>query len=101
MPGVGKLLKEAQKMQAKIAEAQAGLATQMFEASVAGGAVVSTVNGQGQLVGLKLEAEFLKESPDMVSSTIVSAVAQAQEKATKATEATMGAFGGSLKGLLG
>ena len=95
------MLKEAQKMQAKIAEAQAALSTQSFQTSVAGGAVIATVNGQGKLTQLKLEGEFLKESPEVVASTIVSAVGQAQDKATQATEAAMGAFGGQIKGLLG
>jgi len=88
-------------MQAKIAAAQDALSKETFQESVAGGAVVATVNGQGMLTQLKLDAGFLKESPEVVSSTIVSAVTQAQEKATKATEAAMGAFGGQLKGLLG
>lgn len=88
-------------MQAKIQEAQAGLATKTFEASVAGGAVIATVNGAGELVGLKLEPDFLKESPDMISSTLISAVSQAQAAAKKASEDVMGAFSGAFKGMLG
>ena len=101
MPGVGKLLKEAQKMQTRIQEAQAKLATESFNASVAGGAVVATVNGKGELTGLTLEAEFLKEGAAEVSAMIVSAVQQAQASATKASEDTMGAFTGQFKGMLG
>lgn len=79
-------------------EAQSRLATQTFDTSVAGGAVVATVNGQGQLISLKLEADFLKESPDVISSTIISAVQQAQNFAAKAGEESMGAFSGQFKG---
>ena len=104
MAGVNKLLKEAQKMQDRIQAAQADLATKTFDASVAGGAVVATVNGQGQLVTLKIDPEFLKESADLVSSTIVEAVKQAQASASAAGEAIMGSFTsmmGPMRGLLG
>ena len=101
MPGVHQLIKQAQKMQAKLQAAQADLATKTFDASVAGGAVVATVNGQGQLTGLKLDAEFLKESSEMVASTIVSAVQQAQATATKTSEEQMGALAGPMKGIFG
>jgi len=101
MPGVNKLIKEAQKMQAKLQAAQANLATQTFHASVAGGAVVATVNGQGTLTALQLDAEFLKESPETVATPIVSAVAQAQKEATAASEAQMGALTGPMTGLFG
>ena len=88
-------------MQAKLQEAQAALATQTFNASVAGGAVVATVNGQGQMVNLHLEADFLKESASLVASTIVSAVTQAQQAATKASEETMNALTGPMRGMFG
>lgn len=92
-------------MQERLQAAQANLATKSFQASVAGGAVVATVNGQGQLTDLKLDAEFLKEDAGVVGSTIISAVTQAQNTATKASEEIMGAVGGGLggafKGLMG
>ncbi len=101
MPGVNKLIKEAQKMQAKMQAAQADLANKTYQASVAGGAVEATVNGQGTLTVLKLEPEFLKEAPEMIASSIVSAVSQAQHQATEASEAQMGALAGPLKGIFG
>ena len=81
--------------------AQADLASRSFQASVAGGAVVATVNGQGQLTALQLEPDFLKESPSLVASTIVSAVGQAQKSATQANEEMMGALSGGMRGLFG
>ena len=44
MPGVGKLLKQAQKMQKAMEAAQAELESLEIEGSAAGGAVKATVN---------------------------------------------------------
>ena len=94
-------MKEAQKMQAKMQAMQENLATQTFDASVAGGAVKATVNGQGKLVGLNLDPEFLKEDLATVQSSIVEAVAQAQDTAAKTSEMQMNALGSAFKGLMG
>ena len=81
MPGVGKLLKQAQKMQKAMEAVQAELETLSVEGSAAGGAVKATVNGQGALKAVKIEPEFLKEDVESVEASIVAAVADAVEKA--------------------
>ena len=67
MPGVGKLLKQAQKMQKLMEEAQAKLSEEVFEVSGGGGAVTIKISGQGEFQDLQLDAEFLKEDPEFVS----------------------------------
>ena len=81
MPGVGKLLKQAQKMQKAMEAVQAELETLSVEGSAAGGAVKATVNGQGTLKAVKIDPEFLKEDVESVEASIVAAVADAVEKA--------------------
>ncbi len=81
MPGVGKLLKQAQKMQKAMEAVQAELETLSVEGSAAGGAVKATVNGQGTLKAVKIDPEFLKEDAESVEASIVAAVADAVEKA--------------------
>ena len=81
MPGVGKLLKQAQKMQKGMEAVQAELETLSVEGSAAGGAVKATVNGQGALKAVKIDPEFLKEDVESVEASIVAAVADAVEKA--------------------
>ena len=49
MAGVGKLLKQAQKMQKAMEAVQTELANTTVEGSAAGGAVKAVVNGQGKL----------------------------------------------------
>lgn len=81
MAGVGKLLKQAQKMQKKIESLQGELAEKVIEVSSGGGAVVIKINGQSEFQSIKIDPELLKEEPSLVEDTLLQAV---QEAATKA-----------------
>lgn len=83
MAGVGKLLKQAQKMQRQIEDMQKTLEARELDISNGGGAVQVKINGAGKFLGLTLDAEFLKEDPKLVQETILGAI---QEAATKAKE---------------
>ena len=83
MAGVGKLLKQAQKMQRQIEDMQKSLEARELEISSGGGAVKVKVSGAGKFLALTLDPEFMKEDPKLVQDTILSAV---QEAATKAKE---------------
>ena len=50
------LLQQAQQMQQQLEEAQANLAQQTVEGTVAGGAVTVTANGVGELVGVAIRS---------------------------------------------
>jgi nucleoid-associated protein EbfC len=89
MPGVGKLLKQAQKMQRQIEQVQAALASKEFEISSGGGAVVVKINGHGEFTALKLDPEFLKEDAALVQETILGAVREAAARAKSANEEEM------------
>jgi DNA-binding YbaB/EbfC family protein len=90
MPGVGKLLKQAQKMQKQMEALQAQLAEQEFEVSSGGGAVRITVTGQGEYKALVLDPEFLKEDAAFVAETILGAVQEAATKAKEVSDEAMG-----------
>ena len=83
MAGVGKLLKQAQKMQRQIEDMQKSLEARELEISSGGGAVQVKISGAGKFLALKLDPEFLKEDAKLVEETILGAV---QEAATKAKE---------------
>ncbi len=102
MPGVGKLLKQAQKMQKAMENIQAELEQQIIEHSAGGGAVKVTVNGQGALKGLKLDPEFLKEDASVVEETVLAAINEAVGMAKKKSEDEMGKITGgfSIPGLI-
>lgn len=102
MPGVGKLLKQAQKMQKAMETVQAQLAEMTVEGSAAGGAVKAVVNGQGTLKSVKIDPEFLKEDAASVEASIVAAVEDAAAKARAKSEAEMNKItdGFSIPGLV-
>lgn len=83
MAGVGKLLKQAQKMQRQIEEMQKALEARELDISSGGGAVQVKISGAGKFLALKLDPEFLKEDAKLIEETILNAV---QEAATKAKE---------------
>ncbi len=101
MPGVGKLLKQAQKMQKAMEGVQAELENQTVEVSSGGGAVKITANGHGAIKSIKLDPEFLKEDAQVVESAILEAINEAAAKAKALGEEQMGKVTGgfSIPGL--
>ncbi|MFM9001415.1 MAG: YbaB/EbfC family nucleoid-associated protein [Opitutia bacterium] len=89
MAGVGKLLKQAQRMQRGISEAQQRLAQERIEVSHGGGAVRVVVNGHGDVVDLSLNPEFLRDDPAVVQAALLSALQEAAGKARSLHEETM------------
>jgi len=97
MPGVGKLLKQAQKMQKLMEEAQAKLSEEILEVSGGGGAVTVKITGQGEFKDLKLDPDFLKEDPEFVSEAILQAIVDATEQAKKKSDDAMGSLTGGVQ----
>ena len=97
MVGVGKLLKQAQKMQQKMEEAQASLSEEILEVSGGGGAVSIKISGMGEFTGLKLDPEFLKEDPEFVSDAILQAIVDASEQAKKKNDDAMSGLTGGMQ----
>ena len=89
MAGLGKMLKQAAKMQRKVEELQAELEKHEIEVTSGGGAIVIRINGQGKFLSLKLDPEFLKEDGKFVEETILSAVQEAATKSKEHNEAEM------------
>lgn len=89
MAGVGKMLKQAQKMQQRIEALQKELAERVLDVSSGGGAIQIKINGQGQFLGLELDPEFLKEDKTFVEETILAAIQEAATKAKETGEAEM------------
>ena len=97
MVGVGKLLKQAQKMQQKMEEAQALLSEEIIEVSGGGGAVSTKISGQGEFKDLKLDPEFLKEDAEFVSEAILQAIVDATEQAKKKNDEAMSGLTGGMQ----
>ena len=97
MPGVGKLLKQAQKMQKLMEECQAKLSDEVLEVSGGGGAVTIKISGQGEFKELTLDPDFLKEDPEFVSEAILQAIVDATEQAKKKSDDAMGSLTGGVQ----
>ena len=89
MAGVGKLLKQAQKMQRQIETLQTQLEAKEIEVTSGGGAVKLKVNGAGKFLSLVLDPEFLKEDAKLVSDTILAAVQDAAKQSKEQNDAEM------------
>ena len=101
MAGVGKLLKQAQKMQKQMEAAQADLAGKILEISSGGGAIRIKINGQGEFQSFQIDPEFLKEDAEFVEESLLTAVQEAAAKAKETSEEAMGGITGGMGGLPG
>lgn len=102
MAGVGKMLKQAQKMQKKIEGIQKELDERAIEISSGGGAVNITISAGGIFQGLKLDEELLKEDASLIEETILEAIKEAAAKAKQVSDDEMAKAteGFSLPGLM-
>lgn len=90
MAGVGKLLKQAQKMQKRMEAIQEELAQRVLEISSGGGAVRVSITGQGEFKEIALDPEFLREDVQLVEETLLTAVQEAVTAAKELSEKEMG-----------
>ena len=98
MGNMSQMLKQAQAMQAKMMQAQEELKQARVEGSAGGGMVSATVNGQGELVSVKLTPEVVNpDDIEMLEDLILAAVSDAANKAREMMESRMGALTGGMK----
>ena len=92
------MLKQAQELQAKLAKAQEELANATVEASSGGGAVTVTMNGQQQIVSVKISPEVVNpEDVEMLEDLVLSAVSEATTKSQELAAKQLGGLTGGLK----
>ena len=91
------MLKQAQKMQAQIAQVQAELEEKEHTVSVGGGAVQVVMTGKKELKALTIKPEVVDpEDVEMLSDLITAAVNEALRKAVETSEAEMNKITGGL-----
>lgn len=88
-----KMLKDLQKMQGKMAKAQADLQSQSYDAEAGGGMVKLSINGSGQITNIKISPDCLdKDDVEALEDLIMAAVNSAIKKKDDAAQASMGAL---------
>ncbi len=90
---INSLMKEAKKMQADLEKSQQELSEKEFEASAGGNAVSVKVNGQKQIIDLKLQKEVVDpDDIEMLQDLIVTCINQAFKQVDDAQAASMGKY---------
>ncbi|MDX6215091.1 MAG: nucleoid-associated protein EbfC [Frankiales bacterium] len=96
------LLKQAQAMQAQMAEAQEKLASTELTGTAGGGLVTATVSGTGEVLALKIDVKAVDpEDVETLEDLVVAAIRDGQSQASEMGESTMGPVAGGAQGLLG
>ena len=91
------LMKQAQKMQAKMATMQEDLDSKMFEAVVGGGVVKAVVSGKKELKELTIDPDAVDpEDVEMLQDLIIAAVNQAVKTAEDSVNNEMSKLTGGL-----
>ena len=99
-PNMQQLMKQAQKMQQQMMEAQATLAATEVTGTAGGGLVTAVVTGSGDVVSIKIDPKVV--DPDDVESLedlVVAAIRDAAGNAEQLQQSTMGPLAGGLGGL--
>ena len=90
MQNFGNIMKQAKKIQERMAKLQEELAEKTVEASAGGGMVTAVVNGRFELVSIKLEKEVVNPADvEMLQDLIVAAVSEGIRKAQEMASAEM------------
>jgi DNA-binding YbaB/EbfC family protein len=103
MANMGKLIKQAQRMQQQMEEVQAALAARTVEATSGGGAVKVTAKCDGTIAGVKIDPSALNPSDaQLLEDMILTAANQALSQAKDIANSEMGKVtaGMSLPGLM-
>ncbi len=94
---INQLMKQAKKMQAKMAELQAELEQKTVESSAGGGMVKVIANGKYEILSITIDPEVVNaEDIEMLQDLILAAVNDALRKAQEMVAEEMGKLTGGL-----
>ncbi len=95
---MGKLMKQAQQMQAKMMRVQEELEGRTVEATSGGGMVTAVVNGKHELISLKIEKDVVDpEDIEMLQDLVVAAVNEGVRKAQEMAQEEMSKLTGGFR----
>lgn len=103
MANFGNIMKQAKKLQERMAQLQKELETKTVEATSGGGMVSVVVNGKFELVSLKIEKDVVNpEDVDMLQDLLIAAVNEGIRKAQEMASSEMSKITGgmSIPGLM-
>ncbi len=97
MKGMGNMMKQAQKLQAKMLKMQEELADKTVETTAGGGMITVTANGRQQIVSIRIDKEVVDpDDVEMLQDLVLAAVNDALAKAQDMVAAEMGKLTGGM-----
>lgn len=97
MKGMGNMMKQAQKLQAKMLRLQEELAEKTIESTAGGGMVKVVANGKQQIVSIQIEKEVVDpDDVEMLQDLIMAAVNDVLTKSQEMVSAEMAKLTGGL-----
>ena len=95
--GRNNMMKQIEKLQKQMEEMQENLANEEISATSGGGAVCATVNGNKELISIRLDKDAVDpDDVEMLEDLIVAAVNEAMRSAESKMNSQMGKFTGGL-----
>lgn len=95
--GRNNMMKQIEKLQKQMEEMQENLANEEISATSGGGAVCATVNGNKELISIKLDKDAVDpDDVEMLEDLIVAAVNEAMRNAESKMNSQMGKLTGGL-----
>ena len=95
--GMSSIIKQAQKMQARLLEIQEELAKKTVEATAGGGMVTVVANGQQEIVELKIEEDVVNPNDvEMLEDLLLAAINEAVRQSREMMAAEMSKATGGL-----
>ena len=92
------LLRQAQQLQQRLAQAQEALEEETVEGSAGGGVVTVTVTGKQKVQSIKIDpAAVDPEDVSMLEDLVLAAVNEAMDKAQELASQRLGAITGGMK----
>jgi len=97
MKGMGKLMKQAQKLQSKMLKLQEEIADKTVEATSGGGMVKVVANGSQQILSIQIEKEVVDpEDVEMLQDLIIAAINDAIMKSQQMASEEMSKLTGGM-----
>jgi len=96
--GFGNMMKEAQKLQERMAAMQEEIGKKTVEATAGGGMVTVQANGKQEILSIKIDPEVVsKDDVQMLEDLVLAACNEALRKSRELVQQELGKLTGGLK----
>jgi DNA-binding YbaB/EbfC family protein len=93
--GLAKMMKEAQKLEKRLAKVREALEEMTVDGTAGGGAVTVTMNGQRDVVSLAIDPSVLEDADnEMLEDLLLSALRDAKQKSDEMAQREMAKVAG-------